>query len=140
MEAREARPRGDARSALAAGRTLQNDARKELDTRKDAGLDVRGLEARYRAAAGDLDAAQQIDAGASEALDHAKRLPDLRRQADQKAKAVAAMEQSTAAELDRVRRSGARWATSRRTGGEHASRRPPPVRTWAPTTARPSTP
>ena len=107
VEAREAQLRGETRSALAAGRTLRDDARKERDTRTAAGLDVRGLEARSRAVAGDLDAAQRIDAGASEALDHAKRLPDLRRQADQKAKAVTALEQSTAAELDRARRSGA---------------------------------
>ena len=53
------------------------------------------------------DDAQRIDAGTSEVPDLAKRLPDLRRQADQKAKAVAALEQATAAELDRARRSGA---------------------------------
>jgi hypothetical protein len=72
--ARDARLKGDARSTLDSAKQLLEETRKELDTRKAAGLQVGPLEARLRKAASDLDdASRRLDASASEALDLGQR-------------------------------------------------------------------
>ena len=69
-KARDARLKGDARSTLDSAKRLLEETRKELDTRKAAGLEVGPLEARLRKAASDLDdASRRLDASASESLD-----------------------------------------------------------------------
>ena len=69
IAAREARLRTDVQAALESGRGLRDEARRQLDERKAAGLALGALEARFRAASGELDAAgQRLDTAPSEAL------------------------------------------------------------------------
>jgi hypothetical protein len=66
---RDARLQGDAETTLASTKTLLEETRKELATRKAAGLVVQPLEARTRRAAEDIDTAtRRLGTSAGEAL------------------------------------------------------------------------
>src|SRR5262249_35515136 len=67
--ARDAALRKDAQGTITGAKTLLQETRKELETRKAAGLNVGPLDAQVRQSADDLDTAtRRLDSSAAEAL------------------------------------------------------------------------